>query len=132
MSFQERFAHEASKRPKNAPRVEDVLAAMKTAGVETREVQQHLGSPFGAEYCMGLKAGVDVHASICEYKDAKTAAENREASLKSLNVPNRNIYLNGATTLTVRIGTRTEAEDALGQKMITAFQSVKPPAAPSK
>jgi hypothetical protein len=104
-----------------------VLAAIKNAGIETREVRQHLGAPFGAEYCMGLKAGADLHASICEYTDAKTATESREKSLAALNVPNRSIYLNGATTLTVRIGTKTDAEEALSKKMIAAFQTVKPP-----
>ncbi len=125
LSVEERFAAEAAKRPSGTPRVEDVLAAIKSAGIAPHDVQQHLGSPFGAQYCMGLKAGKDVHASVCEYKDAKTAADNRVASVRDLNIPNRNIYQNGATTLTVRIGTRTDDEDALAQKMIAAFQTVK-------
>lgn len=128
MSPEERFAHEASKRPTGTPRVEDVLKAITDGGIKTRDVLQHLGSPFGAEYCVGLKAGKDVHASVCEYTDQKKAEENRVASMRDLKVPNRTIYRNGATTLTIRVGTPNDEENALAQKMLAAFNSVKAPA----
>jgi hypothetical protein len=126
----DRFAVEANDRPKNTARVEDVVAAMKAKGVPVKELQQHLASPFEAKYCMGVEVDVDIHLSICEYADEKTATSGREASLKAFStVPGRSIYRNGATTLTVREGTKNAVNDATVAKMLNAFQDVKPPPA---
>jgi hypothetical protein len=127
MSITERFAFEVEKRPTGVPRVEDVMDAIKKSGAELREVKQHLGSPFQAAYCMGAQTGFDVHMSICEYRSEKAAIDGREQSLSSLKmVPGRTIYRNGGTTLTIRVGSKTPADEELVKKMVKAFEGVKP------
>jgi hypothetical protein len=136
LSVPDRFAREATSRPTGVPRIEDCLAAWKAVGAEIREERQHLGAPFQALYCDGFQTGNDVHVSVCEYKDAAAATAGREVSEKGFaSVPDRKVYRNGGTTFTVRIGTKSPANDALVKKMVTAFEGVKPatgPAVPGK
>lgn len=130
-SIPDRFAAEAMKRPTGVPRIEDAFDAFKKAGIELREEKQHLGSPFLAIYCVGFQTGNDVHASICEYKDEATATKGRDTSDKSFStVPNRKVYRNGGSTLTVRVGVVTPANDALVKKMLATFQALKPSTTP--
>ncbi|MBX3191350.1 MAG: hypothetical protein KF819_30410 [Labilithrix sp.] len=127
MSISERFASEAEKRPTGVPRVEDVMAALEKQGVRLREIKQHLGSPFQAAYCMGLQTGDDVHMSICEYRSEKAAIDGRQTSLDALKmVPARQIARNGGTTLTIRVGNPSPANEALVKTILKAFEGVKP------
>jgi hypothetical protein len=97
MSFPERFQTEAASRPALKPRVEDVLAAFKTAGLDIVEPKQHLASPLGARYCVGARA-IDGAAtlfqlSVCEYLNADVAAKSAafsETAMKTL-LPTRTV-----------------------------------------
>lgn len=116
------FRAEALHRPTGTLRVEDVLVAFKSAGVETSMLRQHLAKPFGAEYCAGAEAGPDVVLSLCEYASSEAATRGRGASTKGLStIPNREIVQNGATTLTLRERTRTPASHALVERLKRAF-----------
>lgn len=124
-SIPERFATEAKNRPTGTVRAEDVIAAFKDAGANIREQRQHLGAPFLAAYCVGGQTGTDVHFSICEYTDAARAKEGKAQSEQAFGaVPNRTIYVNGATTLTLRVGGTTEADRELGKKLPQAFNGL--------
>jgi hypothetical protein len=128
-SIPERFVMEAKNRPTGTVRVEDVLAAFTKAGVELYETRQHLAHPFDAMYCVGTKAGKDVHMSICEYKDEATATKGREMSDKAFkSVGRREIVQNKATTLTVRRGDVNPADGTLRDKLVEIFEKLPTPA----
>jgi hypothetical protein len=125
-----RIASEAKDRPKDTVTVEQTVAAFKAAGAEIREQKQHLGHPFRAKYCMGIQTGADIHMSICEYESAAKAVEGRGVSLQAFAaVPNRSIYANGGTTLTVRLGQNGPEDQALAKKLVATFEGLKPPPA---
>lgn len=127
MTIPQKFEAEAKNRPAGTVRVEDVTAAFTAAGADIREEKQHLGSPYLAKYCVGLKTGEDIHASICEYDDEKTAVDGMKQSEKAFMLPNRSLHRNGATTLTLRLGKNGADDQALAKKMIAAFESLRPP-----
>lgn len=125
-SIPERFQVEAKGRPTGTVRVEDAYAAFQGAGAKLREQRQHLGAPFLAAYCVGAQTGDDVHLSVCEYKDAAKAQEGKAMSEKSFGaVPNRTLYINGATTLTLRVGGTSAADKDLAKKIVDAFAALK-------
>lgn len=129
-SIPERFANEAAHRPKGTVRVEDVFDAFTKAGVTLREQRQHLASPFKAKYCVGAQAGHDLHMSICEYDDDKTAMEGRQMSEKAFaTIARRDLYQNKATTLTIRRNDNDSGDVALRDKLVDLFNKVPAPAA---
>ncbi len=126
-SIPERFATEAKERPTGTVRVEDAITAFQAAGATLREQRQHLGSPFLAAYCVGAQTGEDIHFSLCEYNDVARAKEGKAMSEKSFgSVPNRTLYLNGATTLTLRVGAPSGADGVLAKKLVDAFAGLSP------
>jgi hypothetical protein len=120
-----RFQKEASSRPAGTPRVEDVYAAIAKAGFTFEEQRQHLAAPFEAAYCVGAKTQHDIALSVCEYAGVEAARKGKESSLQ-LPIPNRAIHVNGATTLTVRQGTKTPESDRAAKKIVEAFAKVPP------
>jgi len=132
MSMGEIFGSEAN-RPAGAIKTEDVVDAFTKAGATVRDQKQHLGSSFKARYCMGVKTGEDIHISICEYDNEKIAEEGKETSAKLFaKVPNRTLHRNGQTTLTMRLGQNTPADQVLAKKLVEAFNGLKsPPPAPA-
>jgi hypothetical protein len=122
------FRAEAAQRSSRADglRVENVLAAFKSAGVDVRNVRQHLAKPFGADYCAGAEAGSDVVLSICEYRTPAAALTGRSDSQKGLaSIPNRSVAVNGSTTLTLREQRATPESASLAGKLERAFESIK-------
>lgn len=120
------FRAESSARRAEGVRVEDVLAAFKTTGVDVTNVRQHLAKPFGADYCAGADAGSDVVLSICEYRTPEAAAAGRAASQKGLaSIPNRTVSVNGSTTLTLRERQATAQSDKVASALEHAFENVK-------
>jgi hypothetical protein len=122
----ERFDAESKNRPTGTVRVEEVLDAFAKAGVTVHDSRQHLASPFEAMYCMGTKAGHDVHMSICEYKDEATAESGKAASLKAFGQGRRDIWRNKATTLTIRRGDEDPGDKALQEKLVSTFRGLQP------
>jgi hypothetical protein len=132
LSLNQRFEREAGQRPKDTPRVEDVLAAFEQQGLTCQDRRQHLAAPFRARYCFGARTDHDVAISICEYGDAHGAKLGRDESLKAFSaVQNREIFLNRSTTLTLRQGRPTAASQAVIRKLVEAFSKVPLPAAPA-
>lgn len=124
-SIPERFANEAKSRPTGTVRVEDVFAAFQGEGAKIREQRQHLAGPFLASYCVGAQTGEDVHLSVCEYKDAAKAKEGKAMSDQAFGtVPNRTLYQNGGTTLTVRVGGSSAADKELAKKLVQTFSTL--------
>jgi hypothetical protein len=122
------FRSEANQRGSRTVglRVEDVLAAFETAGVEVTNVRQHLAKPFGADYCAGADAGSGVVLSICEYRTPEAAAAGRSASQKSLaSIPHRAVSVNGSTTLTLRERSATPESSRVARTLERAFENVK-------
>jgi len=122
------FHAEAAQRDVHAgnPRIEDVLAAFKTAGVSVTNVRQHLAKPFGADYCAGADAGAGVVLSLCEYRTPAAAVAGRSSSQKGLaSIPNRSVVVNGSTTLTLRERSATAESAKLTGVLERAFENVK-------
>ena len=134
MGINERFEIEARSRPSGIkPNVEEVLGALDAAGVKLLEKKQHLGSPFGARYCVGARvvnAAGDAtlfHLSVCEFVSEDVAKMSREYSEQSLasTIPDRSVYLNKQTTLTMREMTKSPDNDALGAKIIDTYKKLE-------
>lgn len=132
MSLGERFASEAKNRPTGTVTVEQVHGAMKAKGLVFKFEKQHLGAPFYAAYCMGSELGDDVALSVCEYTSAPGAEKGKAASEKAFaSVPNRKLYLNGATMLTVREGKLSPDNDKIVAAVVETFQKLKAAPAPA-
>ena len=117
-----RFQSEAQNRPTGSPRVEEVLGALKKAGVSLSAERQHLASPFGARFCIGARASEQLSLSVCEYDNEASAAAGREASARALAaIPNREVIANRTATLTVRLQQKTPESDALRERMVDTF-----------
>lgn len=114
------FQNESANRPGGTITVEDALAAFRDDGVRLDSVRQHLGRPYGARYCVGAKSGNAIALSVCEYVDAAAALDGAAISRK-LPLPNREIRVNQATTLTVREIEKTPAADAVTGKLLARF-----------
>lgn len=114
------FRVEAENRPQSAPRVEDAMAAFRAAGVAVQAERQHLARPYGARYCVGAESGPDLALSVCEYIDAAAAAAGVATSRK-MPLKNREIRVQGATSLTVRLIKSTAEARAVEARLFQAF-----------
>jgi hypothetical protein len=117
------FQVEASNRPAGALRVEDVLAAFRRSGIELSEERQHLGRPYGARYCVGAKSSPELALSVCEYVDAAAARDGTAISNK-IPLKDRDIRVQRATSLTVRLITKTPASQAVAVRLFDAFSKL--------
>jgi len=126
MNLQERFGAEARNRATGTLSPETVYEAFKKGGAVLGKEQQHLGHPFGAKYCKGAETGDDLALSVCEYGSEDEAKRGREFLIKQFaSVPNRQVLINGATTLTVRVGNKTPANEKLAAQFVRTFQELK-------
>jgi hypothetical protein len=96
------------------------MAAFRGAGVGLRAERQHLARPYGARYCVGAEFGPDVALSVCEYIDRK-AAEAGVASSRKIPLKDREIRLQRATSLTVKLLKKTPESQALEGQLFEAF-----------
>jgi hypothetical protein len=121
VTIQDKLENEKGARPTDTPKAEDVYAALGKNGLPIREERQHVASIFGAKYCLGGKSGVLAY-SVCEYESPEAAKSGRDMSLKTLAVPNRAIFVNKKTTLTVRQPPlATKESEAATQKSADVF-----------
>ncbi len=118
------FQTEAASRPSGTIRVEDALAAFRKDGIQVEDVKQHLGRPYGARYCVGTQLSHLVAISLCEYVDAAAATAGAVVSEK-IPLPNREIHINQATSLTVRDLEKSPAADALAKRLFESFARIK-------
>jgi hypothetical protein len=117
------FQNEAASRPSGTLRVEEVLSALGRTGVELSDQRQHLARPYAARYCMGAMAGADLALSVCEYIDAEAARAGAAVSRK-IPLQNREIRVQGATSMTIRQLKKTAETDALSARLFAAFAAL--------
>ena len=121
VTIQDKLDSEKDGRPKDTPKVEDVFAAIEKTGAALTDKKQHVGSVYGAQYCMGAKSE-SVAYSACEYESADAAKAGRETSMKAFQTGNRDIFTNKKTTLTIlQPSPKTPASEALAKKSVEAF-----------
>lgn len=116
-----RLAAEAKNRPGVPLPAESVLAAFTKAGIQTSPPRQFIARLVDASYCVGTRTTAGLPVTICEYRDAPSAAKGRERSLaKFPNLP-RDILVNGQTTLTLTKGGIPPAALADVEKVTAVF-----------
>jgi len=102
--------------------VEAVFAAFTRAGVPVHGQFQHLASPIYAKYCMSAKTEHEIAMSVCEYESAAMAIKGKDESNKAFgSIPNRDIYVNKGTTLTLLQDPKTPASEAEYKLLVSAF-----------
>jgi hypothetical protein len=114
------FQVESENRPLGGLRVEDALAAFRSAGIELHAERQHLARPYGARYCMGAKSGSELVLSVCEYVDA-AAAEAGVTVSRKIPLKDREIRVRRASSLTVRLLQKTPQSEALAARLFERF-----------
>ena len=125
-SVGDKLLSEQRDRITGTPKAEDVYAALEKAGFALTEKQQHVASVFGAKFCLGAKTDNEMAFSACEYVDEAAAKAGRDSSLKALAVvPNREIFMNKKTTLTIRQPARkTALSEAASKKAAQIFSKL--------
>jgi hypothetical protein len=89
--------------------------------------KQHLGSPFGARYCLGARAiGSNntpmLQISVCEFVSVEAARIGRDYSAEGMKtIPLRTVYVNKQTTLTLREEKKDPDIDAMVEKAAAAY-----------
>jgi hypothetical protein len=120
-----RLAQELANRPPTALTVEKVFDAFTKTGAKLLETKQHLASPFLAKYCMEAHTEEGVYTDVCEYGDEATATQGKDASSKAFStVPNRTLYQNKKTTLTLRNGNPGPKTTAQVTTFATTFKAL--------
>lgn len=117
----DRLARERSARPEGTPRTSDVIAAIGKAGVTLDDESQVFAGTVKASYCEAAR-GAEVYVSVCEYPGEAEAKAGREYSLQTFAmIPNRKIFVNKKTTLTIGLGAASAKGDADAKKAAEAF-----------
>ncbi len=96
-----RLSYEAAHRPADAPRAEDVLAALERAGVRLDDHKQYVAATALASYCVGGQTATGLSVAVCEYESPAAATAGREHITARFQIPDleRVIHQRGATTL---------------------------------
>ena len=117
----ERLAKEKSSRPTATPRADAVVAAFRKAGIGVVDESQVYAAMVKASYCESAK-GTNVYISICEYSGEEEARAGRDFSKRTFaSIPNREIFLNKKTTLTIGQTTPTPKGNAEAKSMADVF-----------
>jgi hypothetical protein len=108
---------EAAHRPTGTPRAEDVLAAFAAGGVTVADARQVVARTVHASYCQGGVTAKNTLVAVCEYPSHDAAVAGRAHSLAAFAKlsPDREILVNGATTLTVAPAGAADEAAQLGQ-----------------
>ncbi len=122
-SLGDKFTQEAANRPAGAMRAEEVFAAFQKGGMKLKEApKQHMGSPVGAMYCAGATSEANLAMSVCEYRDEAAAKKGREESATAFKaIPNRDVYINKQTTLTILQNPKGPESEAESKRIIAQF-----------
>jgi hypothetical protein len=97
------LATEAATRPSGTVTVEDMVAALETAGDPAVHEQQVLASPVDARYCAVLETRSGAVISLCEFDSPAAAQTGLEVSRSRFDrlIPGRRFALNASTLMTV-------------------------------
>lgn len=123
----DQLANEARSRPQIPLTAEKVFSAISGAGMTTANERQVIARNVGARYCRNAHIpDYTMILVVCEYPTPQDATRGREAALAKYKVANSEIFVNGATTLTIanKRGVMPSA-DEWGKKAIEAFQGLK-------
>jgi hypothetical protein len=124
-SLAARMQQESASRATGTPTVEAVLAAFTKAGVSLHDVGQHLGSPIGAMFCNKANTDHGIIISVCEYESEQAAVAGNATSAKAFSmVPNRDLYVNKKTTLTLLQQPKSAASEAEAKNLMTIFMAL--------
>jgi hypothetical protein len=123
VSLGDKMAQEATARPAGALRAEDVFAAFQKEGMKLKEPpKQHMGSPVGAMYCAGALSEANLAMSVCEYRDEAAAKKGKDESANAFKaIPNRDIYVNKQTTLTILQNPKGPESEAESKRIVAQF-----------
>jgi hypothetical protein len=131
MSIPERFQIEASSRPQGlTPNADDVFKAFASRQLTVTDTKQHLGSPFGARYCLGGRATSDpsttlLHISVCEYISPELAKAASEYSAQTMSsIENRTVRAHKQLSLTIREEKKAPENDAAAAKATEIFEKL--------
>lgn len=118
-AFGNRFQEEAAHRPTDTVTAEQVFGTVEVKGIPLHEIQQYMGSSWGAKYCAGAETDRNLFFSVCEYADAKAAAEGKDVFSK-VNSGTRPSFLNKSSVLSFRDDAKTP-ESAEQMKVIAGW-----------
>jgi hypothetical protein len=98
-----RLLAEAAARPEGTPRLEDLVASLRAAGVGIARTRQVLGASMGARFCAVARTGSGHTLAACEYDsaDAARAGQAEAAARFDAVVPGRRSFVNRKTLLSV-------------------------------
>jgi hypothetical protein len=123
-SIGDQLQAESAQRPREGARAEDLLEALRAVGLESLQARQHLGSPVGARYCLGVTLPDEVAFSVCEYADEAAAKAGQEFSAKAFAaVPHRLVQARKHLTLSLLAPPTPQAQSA-AKKIRDAFQNL--------
>ena len=101
-----------------------MVAAFRKAGIGVVDESQVYAAMVKASYCESAK-GTNVYISICEYAGESEAKEGRDFSKRTFaSIPNRDIFLNKKTTLTIGQTTPTPKGNAEAKSMADVFMKL--------
>jgi hypothetical protein len=118
-AFGGRLQEEAAHRPTGTVTAEQVFGTVEVKGIPLHEIQQYMGSSWGAKYCAGAETDRNLFFSVCEYEDPKAAAEGKETFSK-IGGGVRPSFLNKNSVLSFRDDARTP-ESAEQMKVIAGW-----------
>ncbi|MDB4990944.1 MAG: hypothetical protein JWN04_6122 [Myxococcaceae bacterium] len=127
MPLSDRLALEASLRPAEAVRTEQLERALRPHGVSLMRQRQVLASTLGASYCELTVSEAGLGVALCEFVDAAsaTAGGARSRALFDSMVPGRTLVTRANTLLTV---THPESDAARreAELILTTFDALSP------
>lgn len=121
-SIPETLKQEAASRPAGTPRAEDLIEAAKKKGIAFAEPKQVLANKAGAKFCSMTSSPTGLEISVCEYGGEADAKQGHDFSLKAFAaIPNRDLYVNRKTVLTVLRGQSTPPIEAEAKQAAELF-----------
>lgn len=124
MTLMGRLTYEAQHRPAGVLRAEDVIAALKDAGIEVKP-QQVLALSVRAAYCVAGSTPAGTGVTVCEYPGEAEAAAGRAYSLERMAaMKNRLLTVRRGTLLTVTTTAEPPESDVEGKKIVGVFEKL--------
>ncbi len=125
MTLMGRLTYEAQHRPTGVLKAEDVVAALKEAGIELSRPQQVLALAVRAAYCVAGASKAGTGVAVCEYASEAEAVEGRKYSLEKMaGVKNRLLSVRRGTLLTVTTTVEPPESDVEAKKIVGVFEKL--------
>lgn len=122
VSLADRLAFEAAHRTEKSLKVEQVFAALSSAGMPVVDQKQFYAAMADARYCAGGRTADGISIAVCEYETSEAAeAGKRSVEQRFPSVPGRRITTRFHLTLTT---TADPAPVSLA-KVEAAFSNLK-------